>query len=164
MDDGANLETLRAAARAAIAAHDTLLSAWRTLGERDSSKLDRVSDLGLLVELIRRRIYPLLAFGALAKVDPAAARDVLLRVYLGEGVDPDRRFLGYTFDLSGMLSDLKEAGGEGALRDLLRHPRLARDRLADPRVIEAVADALEIELTEVPRWLERGGFDGEQAD
>ena len=51
-----------------LGVQDELLSAWKHLAPGDLSLLDSPEDIQLLQELIRRRIYPVNAFAALAKV------------------------------------------------------------------------------------------------
>jgi hypothetical protein len=151
LDD--RIEALRSAGRDALDAQDALLAAWRDLEPEDFASLAGPPDVGLFVRLIERRVYAVPAFGALAKVDITAARDVLLSRYLGRGVDPDRKFGGYVFELASMLDELRQAGGPEALMDLIDQPDFSPERLADRRFVEAFSEALEIEPEEVPEWI-----------
>jgi hypothetical protein len=146
-------EALRSAGRNALEAQDALLAAWRDLKPEDFASLAGGPDVGLLVRLIERRIYPVPAFGALARIDITAARDVLLSRYLGRAVDPDRKFGGYAFELAAMLDELSQAGGQEALMDLIDQPDFSPEGLADQRVVEAFSDALEIGPSRVPEWI-----------
>jgi hypothetical protein len=147
------IEALRSAGRSALEAQDALLAAWRDLKPEDIASLAGGPDVGLLVRLIERRIYAVPAFGALARIDITAARDVLLSRYLGRVVDPDRKFGGYAFELAAMLDELCQAGGHEALMDLIDQPDFSPERLTDQRVIEAFSEALEIEPSRVPEWI-----------
>ena len=149
------VEALRSAGRNALEAQDALLAAWRDLKPEDVASLAGAPDVGLLVRLVERRIYAVPAFGALARIDITAARDVLLSRYLGRAVDPDRKFGGYAFELTAMLDDLRQAGGQEALTDLIDQPDFLPERLTDQRVIEAFSEALEIEPSRVPEWTRR---------
>jgi hypothetical protein len=146
-------EALRSAGRNALEAQDALLAAWRDLKPEDVASLAGAPDVGLLVRLIERRIYAVPAFGALARIDITAARDVLLSRYLGRVVDPDRKFGGYAFELATMLDELRQAGGQEALTDLIDQPDFSSERLTDRRVIEAFSEALEMEPSRVPEWI-----------
>jgi hypothetical protein len=146
-------EALRSAGRNALEAQDALLAAWRDLKPEDFASLTGGSDVGLLVRLIERRIYAVPAFVALARIDITAARDVLLSRYLGRAVDPDRKFGGYAFELAAMLDELRQAGGEEALMDLIDQPDFSPERLTDQRVVEAFSEALEIGPSRVPEWI-----------
>lgn len=145
-------EAWRSAAEHALQAHDELLDAWRR--QKASVVLPHATseDVELLRQLIVRKIYPVNAFEVLARIDHSAAIEVLLARYLGDGVDPDTKFGGFTFELSSMLDDLKEAHGQSALRSLIENPRFRRDLLMDPRVIEAFTNALDMSPDEFPHW------------
>jgi hypothetical protein len=156
------IEALRVAGRNALQAQDALLAAWRDLQPGDFAGLVGVPDIELLVSLIQRRIYIVPAFEALVKIDITAAREVLLSRYLGRNVDPDRKFGGYVFELTAMLGELHQAGGQEALRDLIDQAALSPARLADQRVIEAFSEALEIEASQVPEWIRRTSGGGDQ--
>jgi len=149
------IDVLRTAMMGALRAHDELLAAWRQVESTARSALDTPEDVKTLKELIVRRIDIMNSFDALVRVDRAAAMEVLLSRYLGSGVDPDKKFGGYTSELAVMLDDLREAGGVAALRTLVSHVRFARELLSDRRVIEALADALEIPCDQVRDWAER---------
>lgn len=141
----------RIAAARAIAAHDTLLEANRSLGHHVLAP----ADVPLLRELVIRRIDVLPAFEQLVKLDAAVAREVLLDRWLGGDVDPDTRFGGFTFELTAMLDDLRQIAGEAALRAVIADPRIAPDRLADPRVLESLGQALDLAHDDVSAWIER---------
>ena len=126
---------------------------WRTLPMADTARRCDEHDIELLCELITRRIYPVNAFELLARIDLNAAFRVLLDLYVSSQVNPDRKFGGYYFELSIMLDDLKEIGGEQALRRLLALDRFDRRKLADHRVVDAFSEALEIEPEEFQTWL-----------
>jgi hypothetical protein len=151
LDD--RIEALRSAGRDALEAQDALLTAWRDLKPEDFASLAGGPDVGLLVRLIERRIYAVPAFGALARIDITAAREVLLSRYLGRGVDPDRKFGGYVFELASMLDELLQAGGQEALMDLIDRPSFSPERLTDRRVIEAFSEALEIGPLGIAEWI-----------
>jgi predicted metal-dependent hydrolase len=146
------IDVLRSAAERALESHNALLAAWRQLSEQDLSSFT-LGDVDLLQRLVLSRIYPINAFAVLARLDKQAAIDVLLGRYVGNAVDPDTKFGGYTFELSSMLEDLAEAQGEESLRELLNRPNFAASRLHDPRVIAAIGDALNINSAEVVKWL-----------
>jgi hypothetical protein len=154
METRLRIEGLRSAARQALEAQDQLLNAWRSLDSSDLDSLCEQDDLELLKQLILRRIYPVNAFAVLARVDKYAAIDVLISLYLGDSVDPDRKFGGYTFELSSILDDLREIHGETALRELIDHPKFNKIRLSDSRVIEAFSDSLDIDASLFSGWLE----------
>lgn len=103
-------EALQSAGRNAFEAQDALLAEWRDLKPEDFARLAGAPDVGLLVNLIERRIYVVSAFVALARIDITAARDVFLSRYLGRAVDPDRKFGGCAFELAPMLDELCQAG------------------------------------------------------
>jgi hypothetical protein len=151
-DTNASAEALRLAARRAIEAHDELSAQWRS-SQSASICLQSAEDVELLKQLVLRRIDPVNAFAALCRIDKSGAIAVLLRRYIGEGVDPDRKFGGFGSELWIMLDDLCEEHGEDALRDLVHHPQFNRSALRDPRVVEAFADSLDIEVGKFPDWL-----------
>jgi len=153
MDQANSWRALREAASLALRAQDALLDAWRRTPPDPLPADAGPDDVRLLRDLIIRRIYPLPAFGALVRIDPTAAVEVLLSRYVGRGVDPDRKFGGYAFELSGMLGDLAEACGEKALRDLLSHPEFNGRLLADRRFVESLAYTLDIEPDQVGKWI-----------
>jgi hypothetical protein len=152
MESQSRANDLRSAARRALEVQDELLNAWKHLDPGDLSSLDSAEDIDLLQELIRRRIYPLNAFAALAKVARPAAFDLLFSRSLGHGVDPDTKFGGYAFELGAMLDDLCEAHGQSALSDLVHDPRFNRRLLNDDRVVAAFADVLDIDVEQVCAW------------
>jgi len=147
------LELLRDTGQRALAAHDALSEAWRSLSVPDIATCCSKDDISLLRDLIRSRIYPINAFELLARIDLSSAMQALLRWYLGKGVSPDTKFGGYTFELSTMLDDLNEIAGENALRQLIHLDSFDRDRLDDPRVREAFCDALDIAPQDFNGWL-----------
>jgi hypothetical protein len=126
------IEALRAAGKLSVEADDALSAAWRNLDDVDGARLVQASDVRLLVDLIKRRLSVLPAFAALARADIAAARGLLLSRYLGKGVPPDGKFGGYTFEFSTTLDDLREVGGQEALRNLVEQHRCARARRPAP--------------------------------
>src|SRR5262249_32155967 len=152
MDSQSRVNDLRSAARRALEVQDELLNAWKHLDPGDLTLLDSAEDIDLLQELIRRRVYPVNAFAALANVARPAAIDLLFSRYLGHAVDPDTKFGGYVFELSAMLDDLYEAHGQSALRDLVHDPRFNRRLLNDDRVVAAFADALDLDVEQVCAW------------
>jgi hypothetical protein len=154
MDTDAKLAALRSAGQKALQIQDVLLKAWRNLNEDEQARASTPEDVELFRQLILRRIYPINAFAALAKVSPELARDMLLSRYVGKGVNPDCKFGGFSFELSNMLNDFRLAGGEQALRDLICHPHFNRENLKDPRVLEAFTEALDMEPEDILRWLE----------
>jgi hypothetical protein len=153
MGSQSRADDLRSAGRRALEVQDELLSAWKRLDPGDLSLLGSPEDINLLQELILRRIYPVNAFAALAKVASRAAVDMLFSRSLGHAVDPDTKFGGYAFELSAMLDDLREVQGESALRDLVRDPRFNRHLLNDDRVVGAFADALDIDIEAFCDWM-----------
>jgi len=150
-----SVNALRSAATQALDCQDKLLQVWRDLSPDEYVHLTEPNDVELLVQLIKQRIYPINAFGALVRIDKRAALDALLSRYVGDGVNPDGKFGGYYFELATMLDELCESWGETALLELINHPRFNQDRLKDQRVINALADALNIEDTQVAGWLRR---------
>jgi hypothetical protein len=144
------IAAFRRAAAQALEANDALHQANRGLAF--STRLEP-SDIPVLRELIVRRIDVLPAFSRLVILDPQAARKVLLDRWLGYGVDPDTKYGGYAFELSSMLDDLREAGGDAALREVISDPRFARERLSDPRVLDSLGFALDKTSAQVKRWL-----------
>lgn len=143
-----SLAAFRRAAANALEACDALDEALRRL-DRDLEP----ADIPVLEQLIVRRIEVLRPFERLAALDLQAARKVLLDRWLGHGVDPDTKFGGYTFELGVMLDDLRVVGGDDALRGLIADPRFARERLSDPRVLDALGEALDLTRDGVVRWL-----------
>jgi hypothetical protein len=152
MESQARVNDLRSAGKRAVQVQDELLNAWKQLDPGDLSLLDSPEDISLLQELIFRRVYPVNAFAALAKVARPIAVDLLFSRYLGHAVDPDSKFGGYAFELGAMLDDLREAHGQAALRDVVRDPRFNRQLLNDDRVLGAFADALDIDVEQVCEW------------
>src|SRR5262249_38046504 len=128
------LGSLRQAAASALTAHEALCAACNRLAKVDSLPPHTAEDILLLKELIISRIYPLNVFGLLVRLDRASAIEVLLRRYVGRGVDPDTKFGGYQFELAGMLTDLVDVRGEAALRDLVQHHDFNPTVLEDSRV------------------------------
>lgn len=100
-----------------------------------------------------RKIYPINAFGVLAVCSVEKAIQALLTRYLGRGVSPDRGFGGFAFDMSSMLDDLKSAGGEIALRQLLDHPNFNPSLLTDDRFREALRESLGVDESTLQLWL-----------
>lgn len=141
---GGRIEAPRSAGLDALEAQDALLAAWHDLKPEDFASLEGGPDAGLLVRPIERRIYAVPAFGASARIDIAAARDVLLSRYLGGVVDPDKKSGGYALELAAMLDELRQAGGQEALMDLIDQPGFSPERLTDQRVVEAFSEALDI--------------------
>lgn len=146
-------QSLCAAMRQALIAHDELLRAWRACEPGDLAALAGSDGIELLRQMVRRRIYPVNAFGALVQLDQAIAVDLLMDLYLGQGVNPDTKFGGFTFELWVMLDDLRELSGEAALRLVASDPRVNDGRLEDHRVIEAFAMALDVSDAEARQWL-----------
>lgn len=155
MEHPNSIDTLRDAIAAALSAQDDLLEVWQRIDPTSLAAMNTPGDIEKLTQLIIRRIYPLQAFEALARIEPSAATDMLLSRYLGVGVDPDRKFGGYSFELEAMLDDLREIAGEKALIGLVRHQQFAKDRLKDRRVLDAFAEALNIPAERVQDWAEK---------
>ena len=153
MDQASPLQALREASLLALQAQDALLAAWRRTPLDALLQAAGPDDVRLFRELVVRRIYPLNAFEALVRINPTAVVEVLLSRYVGSGVDPDRKFGGYSFELSGMLGDLAEVCGESALGDLVAHPRFNPRLFADRRFVESLADALSVEPDRIGPWL-----------
>jgi hypothetical protein len=149
------LALLRSAGRRALEAQDELASVWKHLNEKEIAQAATPDDSELLCQLILRRIYPTNAFAALANVSPPVAQQMLLARYLGKGVDPDTKFGGFSYELSSMLDDFYMASGERGLRELVRHPQFDRNCLDDPRVVDALSEALKIRPEELPEWLRK---------
>ena len=148
-------ERVRKAAITAIQAQEDLLVAWRDFNSQNETLPASDADAGLLHQLVWRKIYPLPAFTALVRMDRDAALTTLLRRYLGSGVNPDSGFGGFVFDLSSMLADLVEVGGEDELIRLITHPDFNRAMLTEPRFIESVCFAFDMELDQFPGWLSK---------
>ena len=104
--DQIEFDHVREAARKAIESHDALLSAWRRYDALHAELPSAEGDIHLLEDLVYRKIYPSNAFEILARVDCDLAIAALLRRYLGRGVDYDRGFGGFIFEMGTMLSDL----------------------------------------------------------
>lgn len=147
------LQELRDAARQAMAADTSLSRIWRDLPVAEVAEVCTSADAAWLRELMIRRIDPVNAFELLAHIDLNAAIEALLDRHLGEGVDPDRKFGGYSSELSIMLDDLVEIAGPDALRQLLRREGFGRKHLKDRRVIEAFSEALDIDEKQWETWL-----------
>jgi hypothetical protein len=150
------VQSFRSLATEAIEAQGALSEMWRNLRVAEAAKRCDETDVELLKKLIKFRIYPVNAFELLARIDLEQAHQALLSRYVGEGVSPDGKFGGYFFELSTMIDDLKEIGGEQALRHLISLPGFDHKKLADPRVIASFADALEIQPNEFHQWLDSG--------
>ncbi len=156
MEHPNSIDGLREAMIAALLAQDNLLAAWQKIEPAALASMNTPTDIDRLRQLIIRGIYPVNAFEAMARNDLAAATDILLSRYLGVGVDPDRKFGGYAFELDSMLDDLREVGGEHALRSLVTHEHFARHLFNDRRVVEAFASALNIPADRFQDWVEGG--------
>jgi hypothetical protein len=148
-------DRVRKAALAALQAQDELLAAWREYSKQPDEVTLSESDAILLQQLVFRRIYPANAFKALVRYSLDDGISALLRRYLGSGVSPDNGFGGFVFDLSTMLTDLVEIGGEAALRHLIDHPGFNRAMLSEPRFIESACEALDMETGDWRAWLGR---------
>lgn len=146
-------QAFRSAAKEAIESHDALADLWRKMPVAETAHRCGESDVALLRQLIEYRIFPVNAFELLARIDLREAYSALLSRYVGKGVSPDGKFGGYSFELSVMLDDLKEIGGEEALRGLIALDGFDRRKLTDPRVINSFSDALDIEPHEFNDWL-----------
>src|SRR5262249_16829460 len=79
--------------------------------------------------------------------------ELVVSRYLGLGVNPDRKYGGYTSELTMLLDDLLHAGGDVALRQLFTHPRCDPDRLKDSRVVEALSWTLDCTLEQREEWV-----------
>lgn len=150
------IQSFRSMAAEAIESHNALSELWRKLPMPDAARHCDETDVELLHKLIKYRIYPVNAFELLARIDLDQALQALLSRYVGEGVSPDGKFGGYSFELSTMIDDLKEIAGEQALRRLISLPGFDHKKLADPRVIASFADALDIEPDEFQQSLHSG--------
>lgn len=146
-------QIFRSVAKEAIESHDALAELWRKMPVAETAQRCGESDIELLRQLIEYRIYPVNAFELLARIDLRQAYSALLSLYVGKGVNPDGKFGGYYFELSVMLDDLKEIGGEEALRSLIALDGFDRGKLTDPRVATSFSDALDIEPHEFNDWL-----------
>ena len=147
-----SIEELRTAVRGALLSHDRLLAAWK--GVDDQTRETFASEgVELLKQLFIARIYPVNAFAVLVKANLPAAIELLLRRYLGQGVDPDRKFGGYAFELSSMLYDLHEAHGEAGLQELIQNPRIRQALAANKRAAGAFAEALGVSEQQAREWL-----------
>jgi len=144
---------LRSAAAEALRAHDKLLEVWRHVEESKLAADATTDDIAILRELVVRRIYPVNAFGLLVQIDRDAAIEVLLSRYLGVAVDPDTKFGGFEFELATMLDDLREVGGIGSLRTLVRHPQFSLERITDPRVRRGFGDTLNMDEEQIMAWV-----------
>ena len=146
------MEKLRRAGIEALRSHAVLLGAWRGLQESDVAEATE-NDVSILRELIVTRIYPVNAFGLLVRIDPDAAIEVLLSRYLGMGVDPDRKFGGFEFELETMLDDLREVCGTQKLAQLVKHARFSIELVDDLRVRRVFGEILRMAEQLVPDWI-----------
>jgi hypothetical protein len=152
------MQTLRDAARRAICVNDELSEAWRNLPYADAPNVASRDDVPLLCELIKYRILPANAFGLLVRLDLEAAVEMLLRRYIGESVDPDRKFGGFQYELTCMLIDLVEVRGQSQLRSLLTHPEFNSQLFADDRLLTSISEAMDIDTDQARVWLESQGI------
>jgi len=143
------------AARRATDASSELQELWREIPEDAFLGVQEREVSELLWKLIYYRISPAAAFGALRKCDMSRARDALIRFYVGKGLNPDRKYGGYVFELDTMIGDLFEEGGETALRLLVNDAQFDPEKFSDPRVIGVFAEVLDIEPAEVLPWYQR---------
>jgi hypothetical protein len=146
-------DRVRAAALAALQAQDELLLTLRDYNKSSDGNPLSGDDVELLRQLVFRKIYPVSAFGVLVKQDQTVASATLMARYLGSGVDADRGFGGFVFDLSTILSDLVEVRGEQCLLDLVKHPQFNKDLLNDSRFVECLSFALDIDAGEISAWI-----------
>lgn len=146
------MEKLRRAGAEALRSHDVLMEVWRGLQESDIANATQ-EDVRLLESLIIGRIYSINAFDLLVKINPDAAIDVLLSRYLGRGVDPDRKFGGFEFELLSMLDDLLEVGGARRIAQLVSHTSFSTDRVEDLRVRRVFGEILQMEEHLVATWI-----------
>ena len=147
-------DQVRQAMLTVLKSHDNLLLALReysTAAAGGGCLTDQ--DISMLSELIARKIYPVPAFSLLVKENQEIAIDTLLARYAGSNVDVERGFGGFIFDLSTMLSDLFESGGNDLLRSLINHPHFSRYLLTDVRFIECLGFALDLESDGVKVWI-----------
>ncbi len=90
----------------------------------------------------------------LVTLSPESAIEMLLARYLGKSVDPDRKFGGFEFELDSMLDDLCKIAGKDQLSILIQNENFAPSSLEDARVRRSSAEALELDESQVPTWVE----------
>jgi hypothetical protein len=107
-----------------------------------------------LEDLVVKRVLIQPAFTLLARLDLERSKALLLRRYVGQGVSADRKFGGYQFELSTLLTELVDIGGTKSLADLILEGSFDEHKLTDPRVLESICDALSLDSVElVHAWL-----------
>ena len=117
------------------------------------SSADQNELISLLEQLIIRRIQVTMAFELLAHLDPIKATSLVLRRYLGENVNPDRKYGGYESELDSILGDLALVGVEHLTR-LVRSPKFDCSKARDQRVVRSFCNALQLESEEeLKTWL-----------
>lgn len=150
-------EELARAFHHAFDAYRRLLAAARAMPSDDLSSLRDLVDPNMLVELVKNRILPGKAFEALLAIDQERALHVLFQRFIGD-INPDRCYGGFTYDLSSMLRHLRSTTGDEGIRGILNNPSFNRTMLSDIRFLQAVADALDIDESDAPSWLQQNGL------
>jgi hypothetical protein len=138
-------EALFDLATKAIDAHKKLEHFWRDSDLSAISSMDSDSLVPVLVELIVRRIDIANPFELLIKISPDDALAILERRYLGEYVSPYRKFGGYYFELSLILSDYLEIRGKDCfISEILLNDKF-KSKLSDSNAVAAICDALDMD-------------------
>lgn len=147
------LPLLRQSAAAALDANGALSSTCRHILSSGLHSDLAQEDIDILKKLIISRVCSIDAFELLVKIDRTASIEMLIRRYLGIGVDPDKKYGGYQFELENMLSDFVTTWGDTALCELFTHHDFDQFRFTDLRVQASIAEALNVEVSEVPKWI-----------
>ena len=91
----------------------------------------------------------------LCRVDFDGAKEILLRRYLGKGVNLYSKFGGVTYELSTILDDIVEIHGLESLKNILKVNEIDLDKLRDEQVILSLANALNLSFEETQVWLNK---------
>ena len=130
-------------------------SFWKSVDVDDFVKNITKNEIVLLKELIIKRIDVLNSFEILCRVDFDGAKEILLRRYLGKGVNLYSKFGGVTFELSTILDDIVEIHGLESLKNILKVNEIDLDKLRDEQVILSLANALNLSFEETQAWLNK---------
>lgn len=130
-------------------------SFWKSVDVDDFVKNITNNEIVLLKELIIKRIDVLNSFEILCRVDFDGAKEILLRRYLGKGVNLYSKFGGVTYELSTILDDIVEIHGLESLKNILKVNEIDLDKLRDEQVILSLANALNLSFEETQVWLNK---------
>ncbi len=129
---------------------------WQKADIASLTKELKEEDAVLLQQLILALIEVLPLFEILLHLDPKRAKDILLRRYVGTGIDPDTKFGGYEFELSSMLDDYQKILGETKFEELFTDPGFDRDKLSDPRMKRSLMEVLNFNTErDVDKWIKQ---------